>query len=80
MTPAMQILVEALGWIGGALILLAYALLSAEKIDAQSKTYQLLNIVGAAGFIVNSGFKGAYPSAVLNVIWVAIGVYALARR
>ena len=80
MTPAMQILVEALGWMGGALILLAYALLSAQKIDAQSKTYQLLNIVGAAGFIVNSGFKGAYPSAVLNVIWVAIGVYALARR
>lgn len=80
MTPAMQILVEALGWTGGALILLAYALLSAEKIDARSKTYQLLNIVGAAGFIVNSGFKGAYPSAVLNVIWVAIGVYALARR
>jgi cell division protein FtsW (lipid II flippase) len=80
MTPAMQILVEALGWVGGALILLAYALLSAQKIDAQSKTYQLLNIVGAAGFIVNSGFKGAYPSAVLNVIWVAIGVYALARR
>ncbi len=39
-----------------------------------------MNIVGAAGFVVNSGWNGALPSAALNVIWIGIGVYALWRR
>lgn len=52
-------------------------LLSLEKIAAKSKTYQLLNIVGAAGFIVNGVANHALPSATLNVIWMFIGIYAL---
>jgi len=59
------------------MILIAYVLLSLEKIEARSVTYQLLNVLGAAGFIVNSGINGALPSAALNVIWMGIGVYAL---
>jgi hypothetical protein len=59
------------------LILGAYALLSIDKISAQSTTYQYMNLVGAAGFIVNSGARGAYPSVALNVIWIGISVYAL---
>ncbi len=59
------------------MILIAYVLLSLEKIEARSVTYQLLNVLGAAGFIINSGINGALPSAALNVIWMGIGVYAL---
>jgi hypothetical protein len=75
----MNILIDVLGWAGMALIIGAYALLSAGKINANSKAYQLMNIAGAAGFIVNSGANRAYPSAALNVIWIGIGIYALAR-
>jgi hypothetical protein len=39
-----------------------------------------MNILGAAGFIVNSGWNGALPSAALNVIWMGIGIYALRQR
>ena len=70
---------EFVGWIGGALILAGYFLLSAGKVTAKSPSYQWLNVVGAAGFIANSGWNGAWPSAVLNVIWVGIGVVALVR-
>jgi hypothetical protein len=28
---------------------------------------------------VNSGWNGAYPSAALNLVWVAIGLYGLFR-
>ena len=73
------ILMEVVGWIGGALILAGYFLLTAGKLDARSPAYQWLNVVGAAGFIANSGWNGAWPSAVLNVIWVGIGVVALIR-
>ncbi len=61
------------------LILAAYVLLSLDRIAAKSVTYQLLNIVGAAGFIVNGVANHAMPSATLNVIWMAIGIFALWR-
>lgn len=70
---------EVVGWIGGALILAAYFMLSAGKLDAKSPTYQWLNVVGALGFIANSSWNGAWPSAALNVIWVGIGIVALVR-
>lgn len=69
--------IEAIGWIGALLILAAYVLLSTERIASRSRTYQWLNVTGAACFIVNSGWNGAVPSATLNVIWMAIGIYAL---
>lgn len=72
--------IEVVGWTGAIIILIAYGLLSAGRIAANSTAYQLLNVIGAAGFVVNSGSKGAFPSAVLNLIWIAIGIYALARN
>ncbi len=71
--------VEAAGWIGAALILLAYLLLSMGKVTGQSPLYQWMNVAGAAGFIVNGWWHGALPSAVLNVIWMMIGGVTLWR-
>ena len=74
-----EIAVEAAGWMGAALILLAYLLLSMGKVTGQSSLYQGMNIVGAAGFTVNGWWHGALPSAALNVIWMLIGAVALWR-
>jgi hypothetical protein len=38
-----------------------------------------MNVVGAACFIVNSGYNGAIPSATLNIVWAGIGLYTLWR-
>ena len=76
---AIEFAVEAAGWIGAGLILLAYLLLSMGKVTGQSPLYQGMNIVGAAGFIINGWWHGAIPSAVLNVIWMMIGGVALWR-
>ena len=75
----LEFAIEAIGWIGALLILVAYALLSAGKLTAQDRSYQWMNVLGAAGFIVNSGWNGAWPSAALNVIWMGIGGFALWR-
>ena len=72
-------LMELVGWIGAVLILAGYGLLTAGKVTAKSPSYQWMNVVGATGFIANSGWNGAWPSAILNVIWVGIGVFALIR-
>jgi hypothetical protein len=71
--------IEVVGWAGAVLILAAYALLSAGKLSGKSVSYQVMNVVGATGFVLNSGYNGAIPSAALNVIWVGIGIFALIR-
>jgi hypothetical protein len=74
-TP-IEIAVEVAGWAGAALILFAYLLLSAGKLTGQSLAYQGMNVVGAAGFIINGWWHGAIPSAALNVLWLLIGAVA----
>ncbi|HYU97142.1 MAG TPA: hypothetical protein VE989_13395 [Sphingomicrobium sp.] len=68
--------VEIVGWGGAVLILLAYLLLSAGRLTGQSLAYQLMNVLGAAGFIINGWWHRAIPSATLNVIWLLIGAIA----
>ena len=82
MTPV-EIAVEVVGWTGAGLILLGYLLISAGKLTGQSAAYQWMNIVGAAGFVINGWWHRAIPSTALNVVWMGIGVVALwkiARR
>jgi len=76
---SVELAVEIVGWAGASLILLAYLLLSAGRLTGQSVVYQAMNVVGAAGFIVNGWWHGAIPSAALNVIWMLIGAIALWR-
>jgi len=74
-----RIIVEIVGWSGMVLILAAYVLLSTGRLGGRSRVYQWMNVVGAACFIVNSGYNGAIPSATLNVAWAGIGLYTLWR-
>lgn len=76
----MKLAIEVIGWTGAILIISAYALLSAGRLGSDSKTYHLMNMLGAIGFVVNSGWNGALPSAALNVVWLGIGGYALLVR
>jgi hypothetical protein len=73
---AVELAVEIAGWTGAILILLAYLLLSAGRLTGQSLVYQGMNVVGAAGFVINGWWHGALPSAVLNVLWLLIGAVA----
>lgn len=72
-----EILIEVIGWISAVIILTAYVLLSLGKLEGRGYLYQWMNVIGAGGFVINSGYNGALPSAVLNVIWGAMGVFTL---
>jgi len=72
--------IEIVGWVAAVLMLLAYLLLTMGKITGRSNMYQWLNVLSGAGFIVNSGWNGAYPSAFINIVWVAIGLYGVFGR
>lgn len=49
------------------------------RLTGQSALYQSMNVIGAAGFIVNGWYHGAVPSAALNIVWMLIGGVALWR-
>jgi len=72
-----ELLIEAAGWIGAALILGSYVLVSLGRLEGRSAAFQWMNVAGAAGFIVNSGWHGAIPSTALNVVWLAVGLATL---
>ena len=73
----MKILIEIIGWSAAAMMLSAYVLLTTGRLSSSSGLYQWLNVLSGAGFIINSGWNGAYPSAFLNLIWMGIGLYGV---
>ena len=74
-----DILIDVLGWIGAIALLVAYALISAGRVEGDSKGYQLLNLVGSILLILNTVYYGAYPSAFLNLFWMGVALYALGK-
>jgi hypothetical protein len=76
---SLKIAIEIIGWAAAVLMLSAYVLLTTGRLRSNSPAYQWLNVLAGGGFIVNSGWNGAYPSACLNLIWMAIGLYGLFR-
>ncbi len=75
----MTIMIEIIGWAAALLILVSYLLVSMGRLSGTSVAFQWMNVVGAAGFILNSGWHGALPSVVLNIAWAAIGIFTLVR-
>lgn len=67
-------LFDAAGWIGGALVAIAYVLVSSRRVSAESPAFQALNILGAAMVGIASLHQHAMPSAGWNLVWVLIGL------
>ena len=66
-----------IGWYGVLAILLAYLLLSLDVITAHSLAYQLLNLTGALGIIIEALSKKDMQPAVLNIVWACIAIVVL---
>lgn len=72
-----EIAIEVIGWLAAILILASYVLLSLGRIEPRGYLYQWMNVIGASGFVLNSGYNGALPSAGLNIVWALMGVFTL---
>ncbi len=73
-------MVDGLGWIGSALLIVAYFQNSRNKMNAQSVVYQVLNVIGSFLLIINTVYYGAYPSSAVNIVWVFIGAHYLNKN
>lgn len=74
------ILIDILGWLGVVLFLVAYALVSTKKLEGDSVIYQTMNILGGVFLVTNSFYYRAMPSVGVNVAWIGIAIFALARK
>src|SRR5438477_407901 len=60
---------DATGWTGAAFLLVAYAMVSSKKLEADSTAYQLLNIIGSLSFVPitrmlqSRSFISSFPAA-----------------
>lgn len=69
--------VSILGWYGVVAIIGAYTLVSFDVIGTHSYTYQLLNLSGALGIIVEASAKKDTQPVVLNIVWAVVAVAAI---
>ena len=76
----MQTLIDLLGWIGTVLFLIAYALVSLNKVKGDSLLFQGINIVAGIFLVANPVYWKAYPSATLNLAWIGIAIFTLGRK
>ena len=66
------------GWIGMILVLIAYGLLSVNKIK-QGKVYQILNLAAAIFMAIGLLPKNAWFSFTLQIIWGIIAIIAIIK-
>ena len=69
---------DILGWIGMILVLVAYGLLSTNKIE-NGKLYQMLNQIAATFMAIGLFPTKAWFSFTLQVIWALIAFVAIIK-
>ncbi|SDE04369.1 hypothetical protein SAMN05216464_103441 [Mucilaginibacter pineti] len=75
-----QIILTCVGWLGVILCTVGYLLLSMKVLKAESRGFQVLNILGGLCLVATAVDNNDMPNAVANLLWMFIGVYALSRR
>lgn len=75
-----KLIVDIIGWLGSALLVAAYILVSKKRIDPESIPYQGMNLGGSIMLIVNSYYYGAFPSTAVNVVWIFIGLFYISKK
>ena len=72
--------IDIVGWIGAALIVAAYFLVSTGRTAGTALGYQLMNAAGSVLVGANAFYFGALPSAGINVVWLGIAIAAIVKR
>jgi len=69
---------DVFGWVGMVLVLLAYTLLSTNKIN-NGKLYQMLNLLAALFMAIGLYPKNAWFSFALQVVWGGVAIIAIIK-
>ena len=67
------------GWAGAFLLLAAYTLVSLRRLSGDGVLFQALNLIGSLGLGAVSVAGRVWPNAVVNLVWICVGVVVLIR-
>ena len=76
----MNYLIEIIGWVGAVLIVGAYFFNINGKLKSSSVVYILSNLFGGIFFTINTYVHQAFPSMIVNIIWVIIAIAAMLKK
>ena len=70
---------QVLSAIGAVLILGAFWALQTKRVGADHRSYQLVNLVGAALLATAAAMTHGWSFVVLNAVWALVALWALVR-
>lgn len=70
---------ELCGWYGMTALIIAYAFVSFNILAANGVVFQLLNLTGSVGLIIDAISKKIIQVALLNVFWGLIAIIIIVR-
>lgn len=70
---------ELIGWLGAGCLLVGFALNLFQKINAESTTYLMLNLIGSLLLLYNAYMNGAFPFVAVNFVWVVFSAFKLVQ-
>ena len=68
---------DIVGFIGVFIILIAYSLLQARRMDGNGVWYPLINLVGAILILISLLYKPNMPAIVMEAAWVVVSVVGI---
>lgn len=75
----MQLLSNLASISGAACVIIAYFLVSSNKLSAQSTRYQWLNLIGAVLIMLSLYHYWNIGTFIIEVVWIVIAVMALVK-
>ncbi len=70
---------DFIGNVGIVLILYAYWALQTDRLSSKSRSYNILNALGAAGILISLIFDFNLSAFLIEIAWLAISLYGLLR-
>lgn len=68
-----------LGWFGGIICLIGYALITQQIVNSNSLIFLLMNTIGCICLIYYTYHKKAFANAALNSVHLLITLFAISR-
>ncbi|TQV84347.1 hypothetical protein [Aliikangiella coralliicola] len=76
-----NLLIYLSGWLGVSLILVGFSLnVLVKRFTSESKTFLIVNFLGASLLVANSYFSELYHYTLLNAFWATVAVVGLIKN
>ena len=74
-----NLIIDAIGIIGVAIVVATYFLLQSEKIDSKGFLYSFLNAFGSLLIMYSLLYNWNLASFIIEIVWVLISLYGLKK-